>query len=477
MDFLNNVVKTLDNANILSDGGNSSEFSGTIDTGSYILNAAISGSIYGGVPDNKITAFAGESATGKTFFVLGILKQFLDANKEGGVIYFDTEAAVTKSMMEDRGIDSSRVAIVEPSSIEEFRTTATRILTSYLEDKDQPPMMMVLDSLGMLSSNKELEDTESGKNARDMTKAQLLRGTFRVLSLKLAKAKVPLLVTNHVYDVVGSYVPMKEISGGCLTSGTKVLTSTGLVSIEDIEAGASVMTKEGTFEEVLQTHQFDDKELLEIQFEDGYTIKCSHDHKFLVGGEWVRAIDLDLDSDVEVSDASAAALDRNYMKINHIKEVASERVYDISVDNHKNYILENGVITHNSGLKYSASSITMLSKKKDKEGNDIVGNIIKVRMHKSRFTKENKTVEVKLSYDSGLDRYYGLLDLAEKYEIIKKVSTRYEMPDGTKVFGKAINNEPEKYFTPEIMQQIEEAANKEFMYGVYKDEQPEETEE
>lgn len=344
MDFLNNVVKTLDNANILSEGGNSSEFSGTIDTGSYILNAAISGSIYGGVPDNKITAFAGESATGKTFFVLGILKQFLDANKEGGVIYFDTEAAVTKSMMEDRGIDSSRVAIVEPSSIEEFRTTATRILTSYLEDKEQPPMMMVLDSLGMLSSNKELEDTESGKNARDMTKAQLLRGTFRVLSLKLAKAKVPLLVTNHVYDVVGSYVPMKEISGG-------------------------------------------------------------------------------------------------------------------------------------SGLKYSASSITMLSKKKDKEGNDIVGNIIKVRMHKSRFTKENKTVEVKLSYDSGLDRYYGLLDLAEKYEIIKKVSTRYEMPDGTKVFGKAINNEPEKYFTPDIMKQIEEAANKEFMYGVYKDEQPEEIEE
>ena len=344
MDFLNNVVKTLDNANILSEGGNSSEFSGTIDTGSYILNAAISGSIYGGVPDNKITAFAGESATGKTFFVLGILKQFLDANKEGGVIYFDTEAAVTKSMMEDRGIDSSRVAIVEPSSIEEFRTTATRILTSYLEDKEQPPMMMVLDSLGMLSSNKELEDTESGKNTRDMTKAQLLRGTFRVLSLKLAKAKVPLLVTNHVYDVVGSYVPMKEISGG-------------------------------------------------------------------------------------------------------------------------------------SGLKYSASSITMLSKKKDKEGNDIVGNIIKVRMHKSRFTKENKMVEVKLSYDSGLDRYYGLLDLAEKYEIIKKVSTRYEMPDGTKVFGKAINNEPEKYFTPEIMKQIEEAANKEFMYGVYKDEQPEEIEE
>jgi RecA/RadA recombinase len=332
MSFLNNVIAGIDNTNIIATGENSSEFSGSIDTGSYILNAAMSGSLYGGVPNNKITAFAGESATGKTFFVLGVLKKFLDDNPDGGVIYFDTEAAVTKDMMETRGIDVNRVVISEPQSIEEFRTNAVRMLTSYLDSKDQPPMMMVLDSLGMLSSAKELEDVESGKQTRDMTKSQLLRGTFRVLSLKLAKANVPLLVTNHVYDVIGSYIPQKEISGG-------------------------------------------------------------------------------------------------------------------------------------SGLKYAASSIAMLTKKKDKDGTDVIGNIIKVTMHKSRFTKENKKVEVKLSYDKGLDRYYGLLDLAEKYDIIKKVSTRYEMPDGSKVFGKAINENPEKYFTDEIMAQLEMAANAEFLYG------------
>jgi len=333
MSFLTDMVKGIDNTSLLSEGGNSSEFSGSIDTGSYILNAAISGSIHGGVPNNKITAFAGESATGKTFFVLGILKQFLLDNKEGGVIYFDTEAAVTKQMMEERGIDTKRVVISEPSSIEEFRTNATRILTSYIDQgKSAPPMMMVLDSLGMLSSNKELADTEAGSDKRDMTKSQLLRGTFRVLSLKLAKANVPLLVTNHVYDVIGAYIPTKEISGG-------------------------------------------------------------------------------------------------------------------------------------SGLKYAASSIVMLGKKKDKDGTDVIGNIIKVTMHKSRFTKEQKKVEVKLSYTSGLDRYYGLLDLAEKYDIIKKVSTRYELPDGRKVFAKAINANPEEYFTDEIMARLEEAANKEFKYG------------
>jgi len=112
----------------------------------------------------------------------------------------------------------------------------------------------------------------------------------------------------------------------------------------------------------------------------------------------------------------------------------------------------------------------MLSKKKDKDGTDVIGNIIKVTMHKSRFTKENKKVEVKLSYDTGLDRYYGLLDLAEKYDIIKKVSTRYELPDGTKVFGKSINENPEKYYTDDIMEQLEAAAHKEFMYGVDEDE-------
>jgi len=302
MSFLKDMVKGIDNANLLSEGGNSSEFSGTIDTGSYALNALISGSIYGGVPNNKITAFAGESATGKTFFVLGVLKTFLEQNPDGGVIYFDTEAAVTKDMMADRGIDVKRVVIAEPTSIEEFRTSATRILTNYIDTpkEKQQPMMMVLDSLGMLSSQKELEDTESGKNARDMTKAQLLRGTFRVLSLKLAKANVPLLVTNHVYDVVGAYIPTKEISGGCLTAGTKILTDRGYVEIENVVVGDKAFTKEGSFEEVLQTHQFDDKKLFEIEFEDGYVVKCSEDHKFYVAGEWIRAADLVEGNEVEV---------------------------------------------------------------------------------------------------------------------------------------------------------------------------------
>lgn len=118
-----------------------------------------------------------------------------------------------------------------------------------------------------------------------------------------------------------------------------------------------------------------------------------------------------------------------------------------------------------SGLKYAASSIVFLSKKKDKDGSEVVGNIIHCKNHKSRMTKENKMVDVRLNYDAGLDRHYGLLDLAEKYDIFKKVSTRYEMPDGSKIYGKTIMENPEKYFTDDIMEQLNVAAQKEFKYG------------
>ena len=337
MSFLKSLLKELNDEDtyLAADGTASSEYGGYIDTGSYILNALLSGSIYGGIPDNKITAFAGESATGKTFFVLGIVRAFLDKNPTGAVVYYDTEAAVTKGMMDSRGIDTARVIIAEPDTIQKFKTHALKLIEAYeKQPADQrPPMMFVLDSLGLLSTSKEMEDSLEGKDVRDMTKSQVIKAAFRVLTLKLAKVKVPMLVTNHVYEVVGSYVPTKEISGG-------------------------------------------------------------------------------------------------------------------------------------SGLKYAASTIAMLSKKKEKDGDgEIIGSQIKIKTFKSRLSKENQDATVLLTYNKGLDRYYGLLELAEKYEIFKKVSTRYELPDGRKVFGKEINNNPELYFTDVVLANLEDCAKKEYSYG------------
>lgn len=334
MSFYKDLVKKLnkDNTVLLAEGGNSAEFSGWIDTGSYALNALCSGSMYGGIPNNKITALAGEEATGKTFFALGVVDSFMATHENAGVNFNDTESAVTKGMMEARGIDPERLILTEPSTVQEFRTSALNLIDQYLSFKNPPPLMMVLDSLGQLSTSKEVEDTAAGKETKDMSRAALIKATFRVLNLKLAKAKIPMIVTNHVYDVVGSYFPMKEMSGG-------------------------------------------------------------------------------------------------------------------------------------SGLKYTASLILFLGKKKDKDGTEVVGNIIKVRAVKSRFTRQEKTVEVKLSYTNGLDRYYGLLPIAEKYGIFKKVGKKFEVAEGVTVFENKIHKEPERFYTPELMERLEKACASEFKYG------------
>ena len=117
-------------------------------------------------------------------------------------------------MIEDRGIDSNRMLIVPVTTVQEFRLQSIKILDKYMTMDDKKPMMFVLDSLGMLSTSKEVEDSEAGKETRDMTRAQVVKSIFRVLTLKLGKANVPLLVTNHTYDVVGAYIPTKEMGGG-----------------------------------------------------------------------------------------------------------------------------------------------------------------------------------------------------------------------------------------------------------------------
>ena len=177
-----------------------------------------------------------------------------------------------------------------------------------------------------------MEDTQAGKETKDMTRAQIVKAAFRVLTLKLGKAKVPMIMTNHTYDVIGSMFPQKEMGGG-------------------------------------------------------------------------------------------------------------------------------------SGLKYAASNIVYLSKRKEKDGKEIIGNIIHCKNYKSRLTKENALIDVRLTYKDGLDKYYGLLDLAIKHGIFKSVSTRIELPDGSKQYAKTINNEPDKFFTKDVLAQIDEAAKKEFLYG------------
>ena len=231
MGFLDTVIKDSGNefASKVSDGVAAGDTSSFVDTGSYIFNAVVSGSLFGGIPSNKVTALA-------------------------------------------------------------------------------------------------------DKQVRDMTKSQLIKGAFRILTLKLGQAQIPMIVTNHTYDVIGSYVPMKEMGGG-------------------------------------------------------------------------------------------------------------------------------------AGLKYAASTIVFLTKSKEKEGTDLVGNIIKCEAKKSRLSKEGSKVATRLYFDErGLDKYYGLIELGEKYNIFKRVGNRISI-GGSNVYPKSILSDPEKYFTDEVMAKLEEAARTEYIYG------------
>ena len=100
MNYMKELAKATGNefANVVDDGIFGGDVEQFIDTGSYVFNALLSGSIYGGLPANKITAIAGESATGKTFFTLGLIKHFLDMDKAAVPIWFFVAVIVSIDM-------------------------------------------------------------------------------------------------------------------------------------------------------------------------------------------------------------------------------------------------------------------------------------------------------------------------------------------------------------------------------------------
>lgn len=347
-DFFKEMLSKVDNefAQCAEDGIAAGDVDEYIDTGSYVLNALVSGSLFKGFPKNKITALAGEQGTGKTFFCLSTIASFLKQHEDGGVFIFESESALTKQTMIDFGIDTKRVYVFPVETVQQFRNQALVIIDNYLkeEKKNRRPVLMVLDSLGMLSTSKEMEDVAAGKDTRDMTRAQLVRGAFRVLTLKLGKAGIPLLVTNHTYQTMDLF-SKTEMSGG-------------------------------------------------------------------------------------------------------------------------------------AGIRYASSIAILLSKKKEKDGTEHIGNVVHCKLYKGRLTKEGESVDTYIDFSRGLSRWYGLTTLAIDAGIFKKSGTKIETPQGT-VFGKAIQKTPDKFFTPDVMEQLDSYCQKRFCYGTMENQETEisETEE
>lgn len=337
-DLMKGILKAVNNeyAGCADDGISAGDVEGFIDTGSYALNALISGSIYGGLPDSKCTGLAAESSVGKTFLALGIAKSFQDTNPDGIIIIFESESAISKKMLQDRGLDTKRIAVIPCITIQEFRNQCIKVIDTYEKTpaKDRKPLFFVLDSLGMLSTAKEVADAEEGKETKDMTRSSLVRSAFRVITLRLGRSRIPFVITNHVYANVTAMYGGNEVSGG-------------------------------------------------------------------------------------------------------------------------------------GGFKYATSTIITMTKAQDKVAStgEIQGSIVTCTAYKSRLTREKLKVKTRIMYTGGLDRYYGLIAIAEEAGLIKKVSNKFEFPDGTKAFENAINKTPEKFWTKELLDQVETFVNDKFTYG------------
>jgi len=292
-DLIKDLVKASNNeyASIAEDGtlGDVEEW---IDTGCYLLNAQLSGDMYKGVPVNRTVMFAGKYATGKTYLVTDIAKHFQKKEKEGIVVFWDSENATSKDFFAKRGLDPDRIIHMPVNTVEDFRTQAVNMTNKLNENESgKVKALFILDSVGNLSTRKEITDIEEGKEKRDMTRASLIKGTFRAVNLKLAKHRIPLLMTNHVYSAIG-----------CVTKDTQIRMADGTVKeIEQILEGDKVQTLFGN-QEVMETYKYENADIYELKLSDNTTLNCTKDHKFLVEKEgdfnWITVNELKVNDEI-----------------------------------------------------------------------------------------------------------------------------------------------------------------------------------
>lgn len=198
---LNNELAAVAPLGSTMDVSEFSEITEYINIGSYVLNLAMTGSVFGGIPNNRAVELMGPSGVGKTFVMLCALR---NAQQLGYHSYwFDSENAVDRPLMEKFGIDPSKVFYVPCNTVEEFRTATTNLTGKLIEAKrsglDIPKVAVFLDSIGNLGTLKELNDAESGSTKEDMTRAKRIKSLFRILMTRMAEVKIPFVYSNHVY--------------------------------------------------------------------------------------------------------------------------------------------------------------------------------------------------------------------------------------------------------------------------------------
>jgi RecA/RadA recombinase len=195
----------------------------------------------GGFPKGKVVALAGEKGTGKTFILLNSLRNYLNSNPKAEVIFFESEGALTKELLINRGIDVSRVAIIPISTVEELRHQSLLVLDE-LENVwnatgEYPEVVMCLDSLGMLGTEFEQNTSRTNDNKADMGKrAQLIKSVFRNITLKLSLLQISMIITNHTYKGMGKYDPTKMGGGQGLEFAASIIIFLNKTAVREEKA-------------------------------------------------------------------------------------------------------------------------------------------------------------------------------------------------------------------------------------------------
>jgi len=246
-----------------------------------ILNIAFSGSVDGGL-SSGLTILAGQSKSFKTLLGLLCIKAYLDKYSESIAVLYDSEGGITPEYLMSNGIDPTRVIHIPIEHIEMLKFDMVKTLKE-IDRKDK--VIMMIDSIGNTASLKELDDAENEKSVAEMQRAKSLKALFRMITPSLISKDVPCVAVAHTYSTM------------CLAGDTLIKTTKGLKEIRKIEVGDIVFTHKGSAP-VTKTFGPDvldpfGKQFMELEFDDGSIVKCTHDHKFLIEGDkWVEANDI-----------------------------------------------------------------------------------------------------------------------------------------------------------------------------------------
>ena len=184
-----------------------------ISTGNYMLNALISADPFLGAPTGRSIQLAGQKGVGKTFVGLEIMKNALNIHKEYIGQILDSEFANSDDKSQrERGLPTEQILWTGIDTIEKTKTEIITQLDDIVKGED---CVMLIDSIGMLPSEKELLEARTiVAEKKDMTRAQALKSLFRTITMPLGYKDVLMVVINHTYASVGSFIPHDVVAGG-----------------------------------------------------------------------------------------------------------------------------------------------------------------------------------------------------------------------------------------------------------------------